>query len=126
MKDISEYSLTNPPPKSHPDLAKWVWGLFEESYSEKERLGLMERWKSNYRLFRGNHWGSLARDTNKITVNLYFANVQRTVANITAENPVAEVIDLDGREDDADKVLTLKMKKWWNETEQQGRLASSL
>ena len=125
MKDINEYTLSNPPPKGHKDLAKWVWGLFEASYAEKERLGLMERWRSNYRLFRGNHWGGKARNKDKVTVNLYFANVQRTVANITAENPIAEVVDLDGNEDDVDKVLSLKMKKWWNETEQQGKLASS-
>lgn len=125
-KDINEYTLSNPPPKDHPDLGKWVWGLFEASFSEKERLGLMDRWKSNYRLFRGNHWGEQARgNKDKITVNLYFANVQRTVANITAKNPVAEVIDLDGNEDAADQVLTLKMKKWWNETEQQAQLCKS-
>ena len=126
MKDISEFTLSNPPPADHPDLAEWVWGLFEESYSEKERLGLMERWKSNYRLLRGNHWGEKARNNpDKITVNLFFANVQRTVANITAKNPVAEVVDLDGNEDQVDQVLTLKMKKWWNETEQQAKLAKS-
>jgi len=126
MKDISEFTFSSPPPKGHPDLAKWVWGLFEDSFSEKERLGLMERWKSNYRLFRGNHWGEKARkNKDKITINLYFANVQRTVANITAKNPVAEVVDLDGNEDQADQVLTMKMKKWWNETEQQAKLSKS-
>lgn len=126
MKDISEYTLSNPPPKDHKDLAKWVWGLFEDSFSEKERLGLMERWKSNYRLYRGNHWGEKARtNKDKVTINLYFANVQRTVANITAKNPVAEVIDLDGNQDQADQVLTMKMKKWWNETEQQAQLCKS-
>ncbi len=107
-------------------MAEWVWGLFEDSYSEKERLGLMERWKSNYKLLRGNHWGEKARNNpDKITINLFFANVQRTVANITAKNPVAEVVDLDGNEDNVDQILTLKMKKWWNETEQQARLARS-
>jgi hypothetical protein len=125
-KDISEYTLTSPPPADHPELAPWVWGLFEDSYAEKERLGLMERWKANYRLFRGNHWGEKARgNPDKITINLNFANIQRTVANITAKNPVAKVIDLDGNEDNADQVLTMKMKKWWNETEQQGKLARS-
>ncbi|WP_289020397.1 hypothetical protein [Desulfobacter postgatei] len=125
-KDISEYTLSSPPPKDHPDLGKWVWGLFEDSFAEKERLGLMERWKSNYRLFRGNHWGNKARgNKDRISINLFFANVQRTVANITAKNPVAEVIDLDGADDQADQVLSMKMKKWWNETEQQALLCKS-
>jgi len=126
-KDISEYSLSSPPPADHPQLAKWVWNLFEDSFAEKERLGLMERWKSSYRLFRGNHWGNKARlDKDKVTVNLFFANVQRTVANITAKNPVAEVVDLDGMEDQADEVFSMKMKKWWNETEQQASLCRSV
>ena len=124
--DINEYTLSSPPPKDHPDLAKWVWNLWESSYAEKERLGLMDRWLSSYRLFRGNHWGEKARgNKDKVAVNLYFANVQRTVANITAENPVAKVVDLDGNTDKADQVLTLKTKKFWNETEQQAKLASS-
>jgi len=126
MKDISDYTLSSPPPADHPELADWVWDLFEESYSEKERLGLMDRWKSNYKLLRGNHWGEKARgNPDKITINLFFANVQRTVANITAKNPVAQVIDLDGNNDQVDDMLTLKMKKWWNETEQQAKLAIS-
>lgn len=126
-KDISEHTLSNPPPKDHPDLAKWVWELWEASFAEKERLGLMDRWLSSYRLFRGNHWGEKARKSkDKVTVNLYFANVQRTNANVTAENPVAVVIDLDGRKDKVDQVLTLKNKKWWNETEQQAKLSSSI
>lgn len=125
-KDINEFTLSDLPGKDHPDLGKFVWELFEASYAEKERLGLMERWKSSYRLFRGNHWGQKKRTSrNKLTINLYFANVQRTVANITAENPIAEVIDLDGNEDRVDQVLTLRNKKWWNESEQQAKLASS-
>lgn len=125
-EDVNEHTLSNPPPKGHPDLAKWVWNLWESSFAEKERLGLMDRWKSSYRLFRGNHWGETARkNRDKIAINLYFANVQRTVANITAENPVAQVVDLDGKTDKSDQVLTLKTKKWWNETEQQAKLASS-
>lgn len=126
MKQLSEYNASNPPPKDHKELARWVWDLWEDAYSEKERLGLMERWRSNYKLFRGNHWGEQARtNPDKITINLFFANVQRTVANITAKNPVAEVVDLDGFEDQADECLTIKMKKWWNESEQQANLCKS-
>ncbi len=126
-KDISEYSISNPPPADHPGLAKWVYGLFEESYAEKERLGWMDRAVSNYKLFRGNHWGDKKRGSNdKVTVNLNFANIIRTVANITAKNPVAEVIDLDYSKDGADQVLSLKLKKYWNETEQQALLARSV
>jgi len=125
-KDIAEYSRNEPPPENHPDLGKWVWNLFEQAYSDKERLGILDRWRENYKLLRGNHWGDLARtDRNKITVNLFFANVQRTVANVTSKNPVVEVVDLDGYTDKADQVLTTKIRKWWSETEQQSSLSRS-
>ena len=124
--DISDYSLENPPPADHPELGKWVWELFEAAYSEKERLGLMDRWVSNYKLFRGNHWGDKKRNSaDHISVNLYFANIQRTVANITAKNPVVEVVDLDGIEDEADQVLSAKMRKYWHESEQQAILSKT-
>ncbi|MBI9090152.1 MAG: hypothetical protein JEZ12_13130 [Desulfobacterium sp.] len=125
-KRLEDYSLQNPPPDDHEDLGLWIWQLFEASYADKERLGLMDRWVSNYKLFRGNHWGEKKRkDKNKISVNLYFANVQRTVANITSKNPVAEVVDMDGHEDNADQVLSAKLRKWWHETEQQATLGTT-
>ncbi|MCK5602680.1 hypothetical protein KAR91_12440, partial [Candidatus Pacearchaeota archaeon] len=125
-KDISDYNLTVLPPEGHKDLGQFIWNLFEDSYTEKERLGLMDRWRSNYQLFRGNHWGEQSRDPDKVTANLNFANIERTVANITAENPVAEVVDLSlGSDDKVDQVLTQKMKKWWNETEQQTTLGTT-
>ncbi len=125
-KAIEDYSLERPPPEGHEELGQWVWELFESAYAEKERMGLMDRWVSNYQLFRGNHWGDKKRgDADKLSVNLYFANIQRTVANITAKNPTVEVVDLDGYEDAADQVLTAKMRKYWHETEQQGILAKT-
>jgi hypothetical protein len=125
-KPLEDFNLQNPPPADHEGLGQWIWQLFEASYADKERLGLMDRWVSNYRLFRGNHWGDKKRGSkNKLSINLYFANVQRTVANITAKNPVAEVVDMDGYEDNADQVLSAKLRKWWHESEQQATLAST-
>jgi S1-C subfamily serine protease len=36
------------------------------------------------------------RSKNAVVANLIFSNVQRTVANLTAKNPSAEVVSLDG------------------------------
>jgi hypothetical protein len=124
--DISTYSRSTPPPEDHPDLGKWVWKIFELGYSDKERLGLLQRWPDSYKLFRGNHWGDQARTgQSKVTVNLFFANVNRTVANVTNRNPTVEVVDLDGHQDHADQVLTTKLRKWWSESEQQNALTKS-
>lgn len=122
----TDFTFEDPPPPEHPELGKWIWGLFEDAYAEKERLGLMDRWVSNYRLFRGNHWGNKARgNPDLLSINLFFANVQRTVANITAKNPVVEVVDMDGYRDGADQALSVKMRKYWHESEQQATLATS-
>jgi len=124
--ELEGFSLENPPGPDHPDLGLWIWSLFEDAFAGKERLGLMDRWVSNYRLFRGAHWGQKgANKPDNLSVNLYFANIQRTVANITAKNPVVEVVDLDGSQDGADMVLTTKVRKYWHETEQQATLATS-
>ena len=123
---LDGHSLENPPGPDHSDLGLWVWALFEDAFAEKERLGLMDRWVSNYRLFRGAHWGQKGMNKpDHMTINLYFANIQRTVANITSKNPVVEVVDMDGYQDMADQILSAKMRKYWHETEQQGTLATT-
>ncbi|MEA1928614.1 MAG: hypothetical protein U9N73_10440, partial [Candidatus Auribacterota bacterium] len=125
-KELEDYNMETPPPQGHEDLGLWVWGLFEDSFAEKERLGLMDRWKSNYRLFRGDHWGRKgANNPDTISINLFFANIQRTVANITSKNPVVEVVDIDGYTDGVDEILTTKVRKYWHETEQQATLSTS-
>jgi hypothetical protein len=124
-----KWTTMNPPPEGHEDVAVFAWELFEAAKNEKMRLQVAERWKENYRLYRGSHWldSPATRDRkSKVTVNLFFANVQRTVANITARNPVCEVVSLDGNMgDDADKILTTKLQKWYHETEQQKNLAKT-
>ena len=122
------YSLNDPPAKEKRDqVGDFVWKCFVLAAEEKKRLGLMERWKENYRLYRGDHWGNYKTRQNRgqVTVNLFFANVLRTVANITNKNPSVEVLDMDGSNDNADKALTAKIKKWWADTEQQEQLAYS-
>jgi len=124
FQEISYYSLYDPPPEKHPDIGTWVWRYFEASWNEKEKLGLRSRWQDTYRLFRGNHWGILKqRKKNALSINLFFANVNRTVANITAQNPMVQVVDLDGSQDHSDQVLSASLKKWWHETKQQSKLS---
>ncbi len=124
-----EFSLTNPPPEGHPDVGLFAYALFEMAAQEKERLGLPERWYENHRLYRGDHWNRNRRlsknRAHEVTANLLFANIQRTVANLTARDPVAEVHSVDGIEDDADMLLSQRIKNWWNNDEQGNVLARS-
>lgn len=124
----TEWNLINLPPEGHEDVGMFFWKLFLESYVERERLDMPERWLEGYRLFRGNLWERrlLRKKRHQNTVNLLVANINRTVANITSKTPVAEVITLDGIEDGADTALSNKVKRWYSETEQQKVLTSSV
>ena len=76
-----KWDTVNIPPEGHEDVARFAWDLFEKAASERERLGLIERWLNNHRLYRGDHW-NLNRVARKkpgdlVTVNLLFANIIR-------------------------------------------------
>ena len=118
----------NLPPEGHEDVGMFFWKLFLESYEERERLAMPERWLEDYRLFRGNLWERrlLKKKRHQNSVNLLAANITRTVANITSKTPVAEVISMDGIKDNADVALSNKVQKWYSETEQQKLLTSSV
>lgn len=126
---ITEWTLSNPPPAGHEDTGPFVYQLWLASQREKERLGLTQRWYFNHMLYRGDHFQKSRRfnrdDRHKVSVNLIFANIERTVANLTAEYPVAEVHASDGQLDDTDALFSQKIRDWWSATEQGKLLASS-
>ena len=93
--------------------------MFEIANREKERLSKNDQFLANYNLYRGKHLRHGSGVFEKLPVNLAFANIERTVANITARRPQGEVVDLDGYEDDAEKLLSKVLVKWWKETDQQ-------
>ena len=127
-----KFNIRNLPPEGHPDVGPFFWRLWQAGIAEKERLNLHDKFLNAYRMYRGAHWDQkkkrLLNSTrvDKLTANLLFANIQRTVANITARAPVAEVVSLDGQEDDADTLLSSLVAKWNNESEQAKNLSSSV
>jgi len=121
---MPEWSLVNLPPKNHADVADFAYNLFEIARREKERLKKPDDFLFNYSLYRGKT-DSKGRKAGNSLVNLYFANIERTVSNITARNPVGEVVDLDGETDDAEKILTMALKKWWQDSGQQKKTRTS-
>lgn len=108
-----KWTLQRVPPSGHKDVADFSYNLFDIARAEKERLRKNDDFQANYALYRGN------KTQGNSPVNLYFSNVERTVANITARNPTGEVVDLDGYDDGSEKILSLKLKKWWKNTGQQ-------
>ncbi|MCK5308989.1 MAG: hypothetical protein KAJ73_10280, partial [Zetaproteobacteria bacterium] len=136
---FEEYTIANPPPATADEktVGDFVQDLFEKAEEEKARQGLMNKWTYSYSMYHGDHWQKnrfIKKDKTKVSVNLFFANVNRTVSNITARKPVAEVVDLEGGEDGEeqevdgvrppamDAVLTARIRKWWKDTQQQAKL----
>jgi len=120
-----EFDVTSPPKKGHEDVGKWAWTVFDLSRAWRDdELHMNDAWHENYRLFRGDHWGT-NKKPNNMTVNLFFSNVVRTVANITARHPVAEVVDLDGSGGELAKTATARTKKWWLDSGQPAKLRAT-
>jgi len=129
-REPRSWDLANIPPENHKDVGGFVWQLLEQSKSEKERLQLHQRWLENHRMFRGHHWQKTnpfsKKGRHKISLGIFFANVTRTVANITSKEPAAEVHDADGYNDQADVALSQKLQSWYGDTEQGRTLERSV
>lgn len=125
----NNWNIGKLPPEGDKDVGPFFYTLWEIGYQERLRLNLEDRWYENHRMFRGRHWNDMdkfvQRNANKLSINIIFANILRTVANITARNPIAEVLCTDGIQDEAGKILTEKMRNWWNESEQALSIARS-
>ncbi|MEF8943304.1 MAG: hypothetical protein V5B78_11000 [Desulfohalobiaceae bacterium] len=125
------WNLNNIPPEGDPDVGSFAYRLFEDSLRERRRLQLEERWHRFYQLFRGQHWHNnivnllSMKRSSRLSISLLHANITRTVANITARTPVAEVEAADGSRDKMDQVLSEKLRSWNNKEEQQMSLSRS-
>ena len=123
MPDVTKWNLTNIPPKGDPAVSDFAYNLFEIArFYKVERLNKHQQFLNNFALYRGyviDHLLAPRRVQQSSLVNLYFANIERTVSNITARQPVGEVVDMDGNFDDAERILSMALGKWWNDTNQQ-------
>lgn len=119
----SDWNLSNLPPAGHDDVGAYFYQKVKEGDDEKIRLGLEERWRYNHQMFRGDHWGDKGipkTSLKRLTMNLMFANIQRTVANLVAKQPNVEAIEVGDETNGprSDKVLTAWLDKWWKDTNQ--------
>lgn len=119
------WNLQLVPPKGHRDVADFAFQMFEAARLEKERLEKNKSFLNNYALYRGYQGrqqtakkGVPTQKASQAPINLYFANVERTVSVITSRNPTGEVVDLDGQNDGSEEILTIQLKKWWKDTDQ--------
>lgn len=117
------WHLGKVPPERDPDVGAFVYWCFRRALTERERLNLGDRWASAHKLVAGKHWEqpvlALARGRrSKLSLNLLGANIERTVANITAKTPMAQVKPADGRSTEASEAMSKKLQLW-NSNEKQ-------
>ena len=125
-RDVPKYSLANMPQKDDPEVGKFFGKLYEKSVAERDRLGMPTRWMANYLLSRSKTM-DVARMASMITggysaslsLGLIGANIERTVANITARAPVASVQVTTG--DETVSAAVSAMADHWNNAEEQGQ-----
>lgn len=136
MRALEEFNITKPPEAGHADVGPWAWQVYELCRQWRDdELRMPEIWRANYSLFRGDHWKN-RKKPNNVTINLFFSNVLRTVANVTARNPVAEIVSLEQGDEATDpmtgqsgedmaNVATARVKKWWLDTGQRAKLKAT-
>jgi len=121
-----QYNMAAFPPKDDPEVGKFFGELYQKAFDERDRLGMPTRWMANYLLSR-----SKSMDTAKLrtmltgghsaslSLGLIGANIERTVANITAQSPVASVRSTSG--DGSLAAQMSAMTEQWNNAEEQGK-----
>lgn len=128
-----KWNLQNIPAKGHEDVGDFAMLLFDIARLEKDRLNKNQDFLSYYAKYKGktgrtqstSKKGYPQQGSISTLVNLLFANIERTVSNITARNPTGEVVDLDGQSDGSENILSAQLKKWWQDTDQRGKTKSS-
>ena len=102
--------------------------LVTKGDEDKELRGLTDRWYYNHQMYRGIHWGvgNIKTKIRKMVMNLTFANIQRTVANLTAKEPTVRASVSRGEAaSDVERVMSAWCHKWWNDTDQTDTLVDS-
>jgi len=125
VKRTDFWTFVNIPPKGDDDVGEFHYDLFEIAAKERARLEVNKTAFRNYGQYRGQRQDGGLNQANDYPANLYFANIERTVSNITARDPEGEVVDLDGKTDDAEKILSAALKKWWKDTDQRAKIRLS-
>jgi hypothetical protein len=116
------------PPEGHKDVGVQLFAILEEILTDKNQLGLPEKWFYFYRLSRNKHWKGTTKKANLLSANLLFTHRQRTTNMLTDNNPTFNVRRIgapEGREHVYDDLL-YTCQFWWHDQEQQPLLEKSI
>lgn len=117
------------PPEGHSMVAPRVFELLQSVLSDKEDLGLHEKWLDHYRYTVNKPFKQPLPGLPKATANLLHRHLTRTVNTLTDNHPTFEVAATGGLDDEiADKLESTNhwIHYFWSENEQQDAYARSV
>ncbi|HBJ74605.1 MAG TPA: hypothetical protein DDY86_03590, partial [Syntrophaceae bacterium] len=121
---LKKFNLKKLPAAGSEWVGKYFFKLWEDARKEKiGHLGLHQRWLDLHALYRGK---KRSKKYPRVGVNFIFKYIESYCATLTEKVPIADI-----SADDADDPYTVKAfqkesEEWWNETEQQANLHSSV
>ena len=108
------------PPDGHKDVGKKLYTILDTILKDKDDLGLPDKWASNYEFGKNIHW---KKDSDKVplsSANLLFTHRQRTVNELTDNNPTFNVVQIGNVPDEElVEVYLHTAQHWWTDQEQQ-------
>jgi hypothetical protein len=126
---INEAAREILPPQDHADVGREVFGILEEILRYKAEQGLPAKWMRAYELTKGRHWKKETAKVPLVTANLILTHRQRTVSMLTDNSPTFNARQSgEVPPEQAQKVDLLKhtAAHWWEDTEQQDALETSV
>lgn len=117
------------PAEGDDKLGYAIFEYLDEILKYKNQLGLPGKWNRNYELGKNRHFRKTSDKAPLVTANLLHAHRQRTVNQLTDNNPVFNVKqagDVGPNQEEAFDSLLKTSDFWWQDTEQQGVLERSI
>ena len=109
------------------EAGKKIFSLLDAVLTDKDSLGLPEKWISNYKFGKNVHWKNKSKNTSLISANLLYTHRQRTCNMLTDNNPTFNVAQI-GEVPDEESLQTYLHagQHWWMDQDQQNILEGSV
>uniref|UniRef100_A0A6M3L5L3 Portal protein n=1 Tax=viral metagenome TaxID=1070528 RepID=A0A6M3L5L3_9ZZZZ len=108
------------PPEGHKDVGEKLYMILDTILKDKDQAGLPDRWSSNYEFGKNVHWKTQSKDIPLSSANLMFTHRQRTVNELTDNNPTFNVVQIGSMPDEElIEVYLHTARHWWEDQNQQ-------
>jgi hypothetical protein len=117
------------PTVGNPEVGYKVFHVLDDILKFKNEMGLPAKWQRNYELARNRHWKNRNVKAPLVTANLLYNHRQRTVNQLTDNNPTFNVKQVGEVEADKEEVFDMLLhtaEHWCGDTEQQAVLEKSV